>query len=267
MNIHVTVSFNNYLTTLKPLMRKTHTIILFLTISLFLNYSTVYAQKPMVGNDADTHGCRASAGYTFSIVKNECIKLWEQPLRLLSINPKEQTFFVAVVFSADKKRAEVFLPNTKAGIVLSLITNKSNSFWKKDDLILSSHNDGYTLKKAGKILFKEAIKNEAAIIDTVAAPILITLKDSSKTIHLTTNQLFNITLTECVGCRYVWTVETLDTEKISLLNQTFSNKTACKGCSGGNQDRTFHFKAVEKGNSTIELIYFKQKFSINFVVE
>lgn len=37
---------------------------------------------PMVGNDADEHGCKASAGYRWSVLRNECIRIFEAGVRL-----------------------------------------------------------------------------------------------------------------------------------------------------------------------------------------
>jgi len=32
-----------------------------------------------VGGDSDTHGCKASAGYTWCEPKKKCVRLWEEP--------------------------------------------------------------------------------------------------------------------------------------------------------------------------------------------
>lgn len=34
---------------------------------------------PIVGGDSDIHGCKASAGYTWSVSENKCIRPWETP--------------------------------------------------------------------------------------------------------------------------------------------------------------------------------------------
>ena len=36
----------------------------------------------IVGNDSDEHGCKASAGYSWCELRNECIRSWEIPCRL-----------------------------------------------------------------------------------------------------------------------------------------------------------------------------------------
>ena len=37
---------------------------------------------PIVGGDRDAHGCIGSAGYTYSAVRTECVRLWEVGVRL-----------------------------------------------------------------------------------------------------------------------------------------------------------------------------------------
>ena len=58
-----------------------------------------------VGADQDEHGCKASAGYQWSELKNECVRPFELPLRILSSDKTTQT---CVLFSTDSSRAEIF---------------------------------------------------------------------------------------------------------------------------------------------------------------
>jgi hypothetical protein len=60
---------------------------------------------PLVGGDADEHGCKASAGYQWCTLQKECIRSFELPLQLLNA---DKTSGAGVAFSADKKQAEVF---------------------------------------------------------------------------------------------------------------------------------------------------------------
>ncbi|MEY2829228.1 MAG: hypothetical protein RIQ33_1086, partial [Bacteroidota bacterium] len=43
------------------------------------------AAPTIVGNDADKHGCKPSAGYTWSVLKNDCIRIWETGIQLSQI--------------------------------------------------------------------------------------------------------------------------------------------------------------------------------------
>ena len=50
----------------------------------------------LVGNDRDDHGCKGSAGYTWSYALHDCVRLWEVGKRF---NEGPQQVFL--VFSAD----------------------------------------------------------------------------------------------------------------------------------------------------------------------
>ena len=60
----------------------------------------------IVGDDKDEHGCIASAGYTWSEVQKDCIRLWEKGVRLASVDDAENTLFI--VFSPDSTQVELF---------------------------------------------------------------------------------------------------------------------------------------------------------------
>ena len=48
-------------------------------------------EKPeMIGGDKDEHGCIASAGYTWSEVQKDCIRLWEKGVRLTSVKDERK---------------------------------------------------------------------------------------------------------------------------------------------------------------------------------
>ncbi|MEE0973745.1 MAG: hypothetical protein U0L34_06475, partial [Paludibacteraceae bacterium] len=69
-------------------------------------------QVVMVGNDRDKHGCKASAGYIWSELKGECVRIWEVGSKLMytqANHPNEVTTFV--VFSTDSTQLETFGSN------------------------------------------------------------------------------------------------------------------------------------------------------------
>ena len=66
----------------------------------------------IVGDDKDEHGCIASAGYTWSEVQKDCIRLWEKGVRLASVDDAEITLFI--VFSPDSTQVELFFSDDDA---------------------------------------------------------------------------------------------------------------------------------------------------------
>jgi hypothetical protein len=68
-------------------------------------------KSPIVGNDRDKHGCIGSAGYTWSVLKKECVRTFEltqtdkNAIELVSIDNTQK---MVVLFSSNKTKAEVF---------------------------------------------------------------------------------------------------------------------------------------------------------------
>lgn len=102
-----------------------------------------------VGDDSDDHGCKKSAGYTWSEVRSECIRLFESGKRYNPIEENtdkaiESTF---VVLSKDLKKVELFLPNQKESLMLS--QTKIGEYSDKNYLVTDS-----IISKAQKPIYK-----------------------------------------------------------------------------------------------------------------
>ncbi|WP_281631956.1 hypothetical protein [Flavobacterium luteolum] len=102
-----------------------------------------------VGGDSDSHGCKASAGYTWSTLKKECIRVFENSTRLNHAEDGKTYSTVSYVIF-DGNKAELFLDTQKESIILE--RKSEGDSWKKDDLELIPWK-GYVLKKAGKIIY------------------------------------------------------------------------------------------------------------------
>jgi hypothetical protein len=118
--------------------------------AMFLG-SLTFAQK--VGGDRDVHGCIGSAGYTYSQLKNNCVRVFEQKIKLKEVNPTgSSTSMTAVIFSKNMKKAEIFIPDGAAKSIILDREGKSK-IWKsgshiKDSYILGPYKKtGYQIKK------------------------------------------------------------------------------------------------------------------------
>lgn len=106
-------------------------------------------KKEIVGGDSDVHGCKASAGYTWSVLKKECVRLFEIGTKLSHVEDGKTYSTVAyVIFEGNK--AELFLDSQKEPILLE--RKSEGDSWTKDDYQLIPWK-GYVLKKAGKIIY------------------------------------------------------------------------------------------------------------------
>jgi hypothetical protein len=121
--------------------------------TIFIFFTTIAYSQVIVGNDRDKHGCIGSAGYTYSAIKNNCIQVFAQKIKLKEVDSsKTSTFMAAVIFSTDYKKAEVFLKGYKEGQLLTRTGKKGNYIWKKDDLQLS-YKKVFKLTKAKKLIY------------------------------------------------------------------------------------------------------------------
>jgi hypothetical protein len=77
---------------------------------------------PLVGSDKDSHGCIGSAGYTWSVVKDSCIRLFESGTRFISYDAatgvEDSSNAAFLVLSNDQSKAEAFFNGTDKPVVM-----------------------------------------------------------------------------------------------------------------------------------------------------
>ena len=73
-----------------------------------------------VGNDADEHGCRASAGYVWSNLRQECIRIFEVGSSFIAYGTNaDSTMAAYIVLNDDKSKGELYMPNFKTPFQLN----------------------------------------------------------------------------------------------------------------------------------------------------
>lgn len=104
--------------------------------------------RNMPGSDKDKHGCTGSAGYTWSEVKNDCIRIFESGVRLNN----NSNFACYAVFSSDSSLVELFIPERNDHPVL----RKDGQIWrdKKFELI-KNESAKFELKENNKLIYSE----------------------------------------------------------------------------------------------------------------
>ncbi|QKJ67087.1 hypothetical protein HQN60_10480 [Deefgea piscis] len=74
----------------------------------------------VVGADRDANGCIASAGYQWSAMLGECIRLFERGIRFERYDAKaSEPQSIFVVLSADRQQAEIFFATSDKPAILS----------------------------------------------------------------------------------------------------------------------------------------------------
>lgn len=113
-------------------------------------------KNQMVGNDRDEHGCIGSAGYQWSAVLNNCIRIFEAGTRLSAAAAvSDKTVDAFAILSADNTKAEIYVPKLSgSGIILTQTKNNSKT-WVKDEWLLEKTTKGLQLKKAGIVQYEE----------------------------------------------------------------------------------------------------------------
>lgn len=111
----------------------------------------------LAGADSDSHGCKGSAGYTWSEVRQDCIRIWEAGVKIMPVG--DITVAAYAVFAKDSAKVELFLPGAKQGEILDKRTlSTGESVWNIEDNDTKNlcKVDGlWRLTQRGKVTFKE----------------------------------------------------------------------------------------------------------------
>ncbi len=114
------------------------------------------AQPEAVGADRDAHNCIASAGYTYSAVRGECIRLWETGTALLPVVQIEEPVLAAyVVESENGQETEVFLPGFEQGQLMNRAENTNIPTWTAPDgwTLTYDPDQGWKLAQGGEVVY------------------------------------------------------------------------------------------------------------------
>ncbi|TQR31327.1 hypothetical protein DMB92_06460 [Campylobacter sp. MIT 99-7217] len=106
------------------------------------------SEDKALGGAKDNNGCLIAAGYTFSKLKNTCLRLFEEAVALKNMQDENATSAAFVIIEGVK--AELFLPEFDESLVLEL---KNKAFVNKE-FRLEKRNDKLFLSKNAKLIYK-----------------------------------------------------------------------------------------------------------------
>lgn len=119
-----------------------------------------------VGGVRDGHGCLTAAGYAWSEVRQDCIRPFEQGVKMVPADDPGAVFAGYIVFSLDSLQAELFLPGDSVGVVLDRRRLPGGgSAWNQedDDTKNVRRVDGrWIIEQRGRLLYRQ---------DTTSLPI------------------------------------------------------------------------------------------------
>ena len=111
----------------------------------------------VVGGDKDKHGCIASAGYTWSEVLKDCIRLWEKGVRVADVADKEKAAYI--VFSPDSLQVELFFSDDRPSEILDRRSLPSGGYaWNVEDDDTKNvrlENDKWTISQRGNLIYQQ----------------------------------------------------------------------------------------------------------------
>lgn len=117
----------------------------------------VLIARYLVGGNRDAHGCLTSAGYTWSEVQQNCVRLWEKGIRLEAVDGSRRSIYV--LFSPDSLRAELFASDNEVREILDRRALPSGGHvWnvEDDDTKNLRYEEGcWTISQRGKLLYKQ----------------------------------------------------------------------------------------------------------------
>lgn len=110
----------------------------------------------MVGNDKDEHGCKASAGYTWSEVRRDCIRVFEEGVRMAGADGKSTAF---IIFSNDSSKVELFFSDGQPSEILDRRQLPNGNYaWNVEDddtKNVSQSGEDWIISQRGKEIFRQ----------------------------------------------------------------------------------------------------------------
>lgn len=124
----------------------------------------VEADKNVVlGHDKDDNGCVTSAGYKWSVLRKECIRVFEEGYRLNSadsLRTEDIAYSAFVVFDDSEKQAELYLPDREESVLLD---KDSEGIYKNSQWTLNTKSN-YQLSRDSRTLYMAAVIKENKVI-------------------------------------------------------------------------------------------------------
>ncbi len=120
-------------------------------------------EKPIGGPDGKKP-CLAAAGYTWSEVRTDCIRIWEVGVQLINQLDKDSCFAGYVVFSLDGEDAELFLVENGDNHPVLAKTAKG---WEGGAYRLIQKDGVLTLYKKDKLIYASKVLNKPVPGDVV----------------------------------------------------------------------------------------------------
>lgn len=136
----------------------------------------------IVGNDRDAHNCIGSAGYSWSEVRQSCIRVWEDGVALEDRTVETPTSSAYIIAGADNENMELFLPIGGSVMLKSTSGGKLRQWQDGDEvytLVEDAANGFVVYSKGGDVMYAQASEiNDLGNDETRAYGIIKSVEDS-----------------------------------------------------------------------------------------
>ncbi|MCM1108026.1 MAG: hypothetical protein NC388_03090 [Clostridium sp.] len=95
-------------------------------------------RRMSIGGKRDAHGCLGSAGYQWSELRKDCIRLFESGVRLTDSRNADAVLATYVVFASDSSAVEVYTTTDLQPLLLT----RSGGEWKNGVNVLRRSAEG-----------------------------------------------------------------------------------------------------------------------------
>jgi hypothetical protein len=109
----------------------------------------------LIGGDKDEHGCKGSAGQTWSALRAECIQVFNTGIRLNPVETKADEAIISAfaVYNTDSTKVEIFLPQQEHTTILD---QSSKGVFNNATLAFDSQKG--TLSIEGRVMYKTTVE-------------------------------------------------------------------------------------------------------------
>lgn len=116
-----------------------------------------FPQTSRLGGDRDEHGCIGTAGYVWSEVQKDCIRLFEKGIRTEAVDGSNTSAFI--VFSPDSTRLELFFSDKQPNEILNRHNLPSGGYtWNVEDddtKNVQLKNGLWTISQRGNLIYSQ----------------------------------------------------------------------------------------------------------------
>lgn len=119
-----------------------------------LLFASCVAPRTMIaGADRDAHGCIGSAGYQWSAIRGECVRVWlSASTQLTSVKDSNKRAYV--IFAADNTKAEIFADIFADALIVNRL-HKNIFVDSTQKVTLTKGVDGWQITKDRRVVYDQ----------------------------------------------------------------------------------------------------------------